>query len=142
MPDVANKVGIGATRNLVILNRSPKHTEQMIREDLEHIHNLVCVRVTFDDRNAYISTNSVHNAMFARTCMMSRSKYKGFKIDWDNDECAGPLQTPQYRKKNDEPVKKAASLVNRFSALNVDGSDDDENEDDDEHGAQVSETPW
>lgn len=70
---VANKVGIGATRNLVIYNCSPKHTEEKIREDLEHIHNLIVIKVTFSGGNCYISTNSVHNAMFARTCMMSRA---------------------------------------------------------------------
>jgi hypothetical protein len=70
---VANKIAIGATRNLVIQNLSPKHTEEMIRDDLEHIHNLVVIKVGFSGQNAYISTNSVHNAMFARTCMMSRA---------------------------------------------------------------------
>lgn len=67
---VANKVGIGATRNLVIRNASPKHTEEMIREDLEHIHNLVVISVRVTGASVHISTNSVHNAMFARTCMM------------------------------------------------------------------------
>jgi len=70
---VANKIAVGATRNLVIHNRSPRHTEEAIREDLEHIHNLVVIKVTFNGPDAHISTNSVHNAMFARTCMMSRT---------------------------------------------------------------------
>lgn len=47
-------------------------TEDEIREDLEHIHNLVVVRVEFILDNCYISTNSVACASFARTCMMSR----------------------------------------------------------------------
>lgn len=64
---------MGATRNLVIRKCSPMHTEEAIRDDLEHIHNLVVVRVSFDGQNTYISTNSVHNAIFARTCMMSRA---------------------------------------------------------------------
>lgn len=70
---VANQVGSGATRNLVIRNRNPNLTEDVIRDDLEHIHNLVVINVTFKRSDAYISTNSVHNAMFARTCMMSRA---------------------------------------------------------------------
>ena len=70
---VANKIAIGATRNLVIHNRSPKHTEEAIRDDLEHIHNLVVIKISVSGDNVYISTNSVHNAMFARTCMMSRA---------------------------------------------------------------------
>jgi hypothetical protein len=70
---VANKISIGATRNLVIHKRNPKHTEDVIREDLEHIHNLVVIKVTFNGSDVHISTNSVHNALFARTCMMSRA---------------------------------------------------------------------
>jgi len=70
---VANKISIGATRNLVIRNRTPKHTEDAIRDDLEHIHNLVVISVLIDGQNVYVSTNSVHNSMFARTCMMSRT---------------------------------------------------------------------
>jgi hypothetical protein len=69
---VANKVATGATRNLVIHKRNPNHTEGTIRDDLEHIHNLVVIKITFNGEDAHISTNSIHNAMFARTCMMSR----------------------------------------------------------------------
>ncbi|KAG9246609.1 hypothetical protein BJ878DRAFT_496388 [Calycina marina] len=126
---VANKVGIGATRNLVVRNRSPKITEASIRDDLEHIHNLVVVKVTFDDQNVYISTNSVHNSMFARTCMMSRALYKGHKVDWAEDECAGPLV------KRDAPLKpapktvKVAPLMNRFQPLIMDESEQEEDAD-------------
>ncbi|TVY64262.1 Negative regulator of differentiation [Lachnellula suecica] len=123
---VANKIAIGATRNLVIQNYTPRHTEEAIREDLEHIHNLVVIKVSFGGNNAYISTNSVHNAMFARTCMMSRATYKGSKIEWDYDECAAPLQVPpKYQKENIQPKKKDAPL-NRFHLLNMDDDDDDE----------------
>ncbi|KAI9646681.1 hypothetical protein NHQ30_004678 [Ciborinia camelliae] len=107
---VANKVSIGATRNLVIHNCNPKHTEEAIREDLEHIHNLVVIKVAFNGSNAFISTNSVHNAMFARTCMMSRSTYKGSKIEWDNDECATPLERRQSFQFKNPPVKKKTPL--------------------------------
>ncbi|RDL32097.1 Uncharacterized protein BP5553_09499 [Venustampulla echinocandica] len=129
---VANKIAIGATRNLVIQNRSPRHTEETIRDDLEHIHNLVVIKVTFNGHNAHISTNSVHNAMFARTCMMSRTTYKGSKIDWDNDECAAALERPQqYRRENNQPKKKkGASLMNRFQLLNMDGDEDSAQDDD------------
>lgn len=61
---------MGATRNFIIRNIDPNHTEEAIRNDLEHIHNLVIIRVTFKGRNAHITTNSVHNAMYARTCIM------------------------------------------------------------------------
>jgi len=69
---VASKLGIGATRNLIIRRCDPNITEDMIRDDLEHIHNLVVIKVKFSGSSCYVSTNSVHNAMFARTCLMSR----------------------------------------------------------------------
>ncbi|CAG8962115.1 hypothetical protein HYFRA_00005158 [Hymenoscyphus fraxineus] len=129
---VANKIAIGATRNLVILNRTPRHTEEMIRDDLEHIHNLVVIKVVFDNHNAYISTNSVHNAMFARTCMMSRAVYKSSKIEWDTDECAGPFEPRRQPTTNSkEAAKKEVPLTNRFQLLSMDG-DDESFENDDE----------
>ncbi|KAH6684129.1 hypothetical protein B0J14DRAFT_526584 [Halenospora varia] len=129
---VANKIAIGATRNLVIQNCNPRHTEEAIRDDLEHIHNLVVIRVVFSGQNAYISTNSVHNAMFARTCMMSRATYKGSKIEWDNDECAAPLEKPKYQQENVAPKKKKdAPVMNRFQLLNME--DEDGSIEDDEH---------
>ncbi|QSZ35064.1 hypothetical protein DSL72_007928 [Monilinia vaccinii-corymbosi] len=135
---VANKVGIGATRNLVIHNCSPKHTEEVIRDDLEHIHNLVVIKVTFHDSDAFISTNSIHNAMFARTCMMSRSTYKGSKIEWDNDECAAPLERRQsFQSENPPAKKKRDPLVNRFQLLKIDREDDESETDTDGMGASV-----
>lgn len=68
----AHKIGLGATRNLLIRHRNPTLTEQGLRDDLEHIHNLVIIKVEFIGDCCYISTNSVHNAVFARLCMMSR----------------------------------------------------------------------
>lgn len=61
---------MGATRNMVVRSTNTRHTEESIRADLEHIHNLVVINVKFTGQDAHISTNSVHNAMFARTCMM------------------------------------------------------------------------
>lgn len=69
---VASKIGIGATRNLVIRRCDPRLSEAVLREDLDHIHNLIVVKVDFMGGSCYIKTNSVHNAMFARTCMMSQ----------------------------------------------------------------------
>ncbi|KFY20730.1 hypothetical protein V491_03472 [Pseudogymnoascus sp. VKM F-3775] len=122
---VAHKIGMGATRNIVIRSASTRHTDESIREDLDHIHNLVVVNIKFVDRDAHVSTNSVHNAMFARTCMMSRSKYKGSKIEWDIDECAAPIPVLKPRpvqKENNLPKVKAP--INRFALLNMDGATD------------------
>ncbi|KAH7321930.1 hypothetical protein BKA65DRAFT_513285 [Rhexocercosporidium sp. MPI-PUGE-AT-0058] len=131
---VANKISIGATRNLVIQNYNPKHTEEVIRDDLEHIHNLTVIKVEFRGKNCYISTNSVHNSMFARTCMMSRATYKGSKIEWDKDECAGPLERPyQSREKLIVNKKKENTpLKNRFELLNLDDNDGEEDSTEDD----------
>ncbi|KAK6088369.1 hypothetical protein SCUP234_00857 [Seiridium cupressi] len=132
---VAGKIAQGATRNMVIRRCDPNHTEDSIRDDLEHIHNLIVVKVEFISGSCYIKTNSVHNAMFARTCMMSRAKYKGSKIDWDVDECEQPLQkalkplTPKPQR--EPPMKKpAVKIRNRFATLRLD-DDDNDNESDD-----------
>jgi hypothetical protein len=106
-------------------------SEDTIREDLDHIHNLVVIRVEFHKSSCYISTNSVHNAMFARTCMMSRALYKGSKIDWNADECNQPYsQLPKSPAKRLTVVKKVSnSATNRFQLLNL---DDEEEEGEDE----------
>ncbi|EGY15474.1 uncharacterized protein VDAG_06638 [Verticillium dahliae VdLs.17] len=69
---VSHKIGSGATRNLIVRRCSPEVTAESIRDDLEHIHNLVIIRISFEAGSCFIQTNSVYNAMFARTCMMSR----------------------------------------------------------------------
>ncbi|CAK7224544.1 hypothetical protein SEUCBS140593_005605 [Sporothrix eucalyptigena] len=69
---VSHKINNGATRNLVIRQCNPRITEASVREDLDHIYNLIVISVTFANGDCHISTNSVHNAMFARSCLMSR----------------------------------------------------------------------
>ncbi|KAK3374987.1 hypothetical protein B0H63DRAFT_262777 [Podospora didyma] len=127
---VAGKIASGASRNLVIRRYDGRHTEQNIRDDLEHIHNLVVVKMEFVGGSCYISTNSVHNAIYARLCMMSRFKYKGTKIEWDVDECAQPydmrtLQT-KPRKENLPQKKVAPTVANRFQLLHLDDDEEDE----------------
>ncbi|OXV05594.1 hypothetical protein Egran_06638 [Elaphomyces granulatus] len=129
---VKAKVDIGASRNLMICGVNPNISEVIIRRDLEHIHNLIIVDVQFSQGTAYISTNSIQNAMFARSCMMSRLMYKGMKINHYPDECAEPLPKVHSisRKDNPPPTKKVERLTNRFQMLYMDGSgdsDDDEN---------------
>ncbi|KAF9875639.1 hypothetical protein CkaCkLH20_07020 [Colletotrichum karsti] len=126
---VASKIGMGATRNIVIRRCDPNLTEEALRDDLEHIHNLRVIHVTFTGGSAYISTNSVHGAMFARTCMMSRLKYKGSKIDWDVDECTQPLAKSQYHRTSTQaaPAKRVMHpTANRFEPLNMDGLEGEE----------------
>ncbi|KAK7938110.1 uncharacterized protein PG986_014978 [Apiospora aurea] len=126
---VAHKIVQGATRNMVIRRVDPNHTEDSIRDDLEHIHNLIVIKIEFLGGSCHIKTNSVHNAMFARTCMMSRAKYKGSKIDWDLDECAQPLRVeqkpPPPKPQRIPSPKKPAVSINRFATLRLDDEDDE-----------------
>lgn len=69
---IARKIKLGASRNLVIRRCNPNIAEEEIRDDLEHIHNLVVVKIDFIRDNCFIRTNSIACATFARTCMMSR----------------------------------------------------------------------
>lgn len=111
--------------------------EAQIRIDMEHIHNLVIVDIKFRNGDAYVSTNSIHNALFARTCMMSRKEYKGCKIEFFPDECDVPLPAIQPKHAYSRvtsaqtgPIKKKAPISNRFDMLNIDGADgssDEEN---------------
>ncbi|KAL2836186.1 hypothetical protein BJX68DRAFT_42242 [Aspergillus pseudodeflectus] len=131
-PFVRAKIINGATRNLVIYNADPNITEGLIRRDLDHIHNLIVISVKSKHGNVYIQTNSVHNALFARSCMMSRLTYKGMKIAFSHDECAEPLAkipTDPKRETSAAPVKKSAPLPNRFHLLSIEGSEDEERED-------------
>ncbi|KAL8673126.1 MAG: hypothetical protein Q9168_002458 [Polycauliona sp. 1 TL-2023] len=126
---VAGKIRIGATRNLIIRSVKPNITEERLREDLDHIHNLIIISISYIDGNVYLSLNSIHNALFARTCMMSRAMYKGMKIEWYPDECALPLPKTEHTVRKEPtftPKLKTNPMVNRFQMLNM---DDDATED-------------
>ena len=132
---IQNKImNNGASRNMVIHNAlSNGLTESRIREDMEHIHNLVIISVIYRNGDAYISTNSVHNALFARTCMMSRTTYKGCKVEFVRDECDVPLPAPIHKPRAPPPQPaKKAPIANRFDLINMDGnehsSSDEENQ--------------
>ncbi|KAL8906329.1 MAG: hypothetical protein Q9207_002104 [Kuettlingeria erythrocarpa] len=124
---LANKISIGATRNLVIRGIQPNVTEQSLRDDLDHIHNLIVINMSFDGRDVFLSLNSVRNSLFARTCMMSRAKYKGMRIEWYPDECALPLPKMQNSTKKQSappPKRPEAPMINRFQMLNMDEDGD------------------
>ncbi|MCJ1281273.1 hypothetical protein MMC26_000591 [Xylographa opegraphella] len=130
---VAGKIHAGASRNLVVRGVHPNITAERIREDLDHIHNLIVIDIHFNQADAFISLNSVHNSLFARTCMMSRGAYKAARIEWYPDECAQALPKVQHipRKENTAPpVKSLNPMVNRFQMLNMDGTEDGSEEDD------------
>ena len=126
---VASKISTGASRNLIVRGVHRSITEQRLREDLDHIHNLVVISVFYNNGNAYLSLNSVHNALFARTCMMSRAMYKGMKIEWYPDECALPLPKQQWVPRKESalnPIIRPNHTfnLNRFQMLNMDGTED------------------
>ncbi|ETS76025.1 hypothetical protein PFICI_12969 [Pestalotiopsis fici W106-1] len=131
---VAGKIGQGATRNMIIRRCGPDHTVDSIRDHLEHIHNLVVISIDFIGSSCYIKTNSVHNAMFARTCMMSRVTYKGSKIEWDVDECAQPLEVSR-KPSVPKPLQSLATkppgvkIRNRFATLRLDDDDNGDSDD-------------
>ena len=130
-PHTVNKIASGATRNIVIRSAVSKGLlEDTIRADMEHIHNLVIISVTIVGEDAYVSMNSIHNALFARTCMMSRSGYKGCKIEFYPDECDVPLPVRTHVPKISSVQQKAKLKVptNRFGMLDLDGNDDDSDE--------------
>lgn len=89
---LAVRIHAGATRNLVVRQVDAAVTKQSIRADLDHIHRMVVTKVSFAAGNCYICTNSVDNAMYARTCMKSRQKFRHSRIDFFSDECAEPLE--------------------------------------------------
>ena len=84
---VRRQVLAGATRNLRIRNGAPRFTEQGIREDMAHIDGLIIIAVVFKEKDVIIETNSVHAALFARTCMLSRREFKGVRVEHYEDEC-------------------------------------------------------
>ncbi|KAM0259437.1 hypothetical protein ACHAQJ_003331 [Trichoderma viride] len=98
----SGRIAKGATRNLVLCNCGPDHTEESIREDLDHIHKLQVVAIEFRGENCHISTNSVANAI----------KYKSSRIEWDVDGCAQPLS-----QLSGMPHQWAPSLVIRQRQL-------------------------
>jgi ribosomal protein L14 len=127
---VRAKINGGASRVLVINNVSPFITEELIRRDLDHIHNLMVISVKFHHGNAYVSTNSIHNTLFARTCMMSRRTYKGMRIAFYPDECAEPLAKVTPKRDMHPAPNKPVSRPNRFQLLSLDGTENEEEEDD------------
>ncbi|KAL7894013.1 hypothetical protein HDV63DRAFT_162684 [Trichoderma sp. SZMC 28014] len=117
-----HRIAQGATRNMVLRKCGTSHTEASLREDLEHIHNLQVVKIEFRGGDCHISTNSVPNAMYARTCMTSRLKYKTSRIEWDVDECAQPLSEmpsqPRLCAPSSAPLRQQrVTTPNRFQVL-------------------------
>jgi hypothetical protein len=94
-------------------------TADTIRDDLEHIHNLEVVDVTtLAGGHLLVSTNDISLAVTARTCMGSRLKYKGSRVEFYPDECCEPLP-PIIRKayQDEPPSPEENTFTNRFQML-------------------------
>lgn len=108
--------------------------ERRIREDMEHISHLVIIDVKYQGGDAYIFTNAINYALFARTCMIYRATYRGHKIEFFRDECDVPLplsETKSLTSRTHSAPKQAnkASISNRFGVLNMDGTEAGSDED-------------
>ncbi|KAL5114419.1 hypothetical protein ACEQ8H_007674 [Pleosporales sp. CAS-2024a] len=132
---VAKRIANGATRNLVVRGGASKLTEMQIRDHLDHIHNLVLVNITFHNGDVYIVTNSIHNALFARTCMMSRTAYKSLRIEHVPDECAAPIPCIKASISTPPANLKTKPITNTYAVLST-GSDCDPDSEDDTHISQ------
>ncbi|KAJ8607778.1 hypothetical protein MRB53_040074 [Persea americana] len=126
---ISKKIEMGATRSIVIRGATKKGlTEEQIRLDMEHIHQLEIVEILFTNGDAYVHTNSVAGAMYARTCMLSRSAYRGCGLEYAEDTCNVPIPLLTTRErttssKEKKLTKKDSVLCNRFSMLALDNSD-------------------
>lgn len=110
----------GASRNIVVRFAKHEMTEETIREDLEHIHNLEVVSVVTANSHIFISLNGIQFAITARHCMQSRLKYKGTRIEFFEDECdqvLPPIERKIYKKPRENKRPATVSMANRFALL-------------------------
>ena len=73
--------------------------------------------------------------------MMSRATYKGMRIEWYPDECAQPLPKVQIAPKKEtvqQPPEKPQPSMNRFQMLNMDGTEDGSEEDEEDGPAVIA----
>lgn len=119
-----------ASRNLIIRSPTNEISEEIIRQDLEHIHLLEIVDIQAESTRILIFTNSIARAVTARECMMSRLRYKTVKIDFYPDECRQAIPSALARRGDHKPPTAGKQVWsrrgNRFDAL--DGSQSGESQ--------------
>ncbi|KAF2016112.1 hypothetical protein BU24DRAFT_194059 [Aaosphaeria arxii CBS 175.79] len=127
-PYVAYNIARGATRNILVRDAARRNlTADQIRDHLDHIHELKVVDITFKDGDVLISTNSVHNAISARACLMSRTVYKGLRLEWHADQCAASLPPARYITRT-KPIMRpqpaqTSPMTNPYTMLCMDDAD-------------------
>ncbi|KAK5956983.1 hypothetical protein OHC33_001352 [Knufia fluminis] len=112
----------GASRNLVIRFPKPEVTEQVVRDDLDHINTLEVVSVKTLQGHIFVSLNSVRHALAARSCMMHRLRYKGSRVEFWPDACAEPFppvprRPPPNQNYHKHQAKHSTNSINRFNVL-------------------------
>lgn len=130
--NIMSAISRGATRNLILSKVPPSFTEAQIREDLDHIHNLHVEKIEMKGGSILVNLNSVCVALFARTCLMSRSSYKGVKVEFTVDECAERLPTPKSKDFERKKIPDKAAPQNRFDILARAEDGEDENGEEEE----------
>jgi hypothetical protein len=152
---VVRKMAIeGATRNIVVVGGARALSEDKIRAHLDHIDDLVVVGVRYVGGDVVVSLSSVRTALFARLCLMSRTAYKAFKVEFYADECAAVLPQVQVSARaavnngwagagwSSSPMKKnwRAGLESRnmYSVLAQDDGKSDEETDGAHHELRIT----
>ncbi|PNH39371.1 hypothetical protein VD0004_g7516 [Verticillium dahliae] len=79
--------------------------------------------------------------MFARTCMMSRYKYKGSKVEWDADGCTAPLESLVVSKTQARAAAawskvELTAMANRFHILDPGGLSSEDTDETDTFASQ------
>ena len=116
--NVNRHIELGATRNLVLRQVSPDIDERRIRDDLDHIHGLVVIDVSFSRGDVIVRLNAIYVALYARSCMKSRATYKKVPIEYYPDECDQPLPFFDTKGKEVPVTKKAPTRSQRLQSLN------------------------
>ena len=124
------------TRNLVIRFVKPEMTAESICADVEHIHQCEVVGLRFELGHAFLSLSSIQSATHARSCFLSRLKYKGTRIEFYPDECDQPLPEASQPMHVSKPTKaskpnqlahsKGYATTNPFSLLDYSATSEDE----------------
>lgn len=76
--------------------------------------------MVFQDGHVWISLNSINHALNARSCMMTRKRYKDSRIEFYPDECAQSLPSVIKSSKPSNVIKMKPTAIafdNRFGVF-------------------------
>lgn len=120
-----------ASRNLVI--RYPKFelTADVVKEDLDHIHQLEVIEVKVEKGHFWLQLNSIQHAITAKNCLLSQLRYQGSRIEYFADQCSEQLPSPKviqrrWSEKQHVPNDVPQFYNNPFELLSQESSDADD----------------